>query len=906
MGRAITYCVQCSKRVSDADLDSGKAFRVGDQIFCKACAPESAKIQTTKKVQRPKEFGTSVTLKTQPKPPTPPPSPAAPAPLAKKKKILLAAGGGAVAVLLLIVGILLARGGPPPAAVTPPEDSTSISKPPVQPADTKEASAKADLEKARAFAKAHPDDTVAAMNQLNDILWKWEGTDAAAEAAKEAAAIKASNLEKVKTWMAEANGQVQPLIDKGELRAAASALEEMKGAHALVQWRLAVESRVSELRVAAVKAEEDRKKAEADKAAGSPAKPEDKPPSEEAKGYPAKWEVAISRATARDFAGASAELERLAATLKDEDVRAEAAQDLKDLKSLAALYRSSLEALKKKPRGGSVTLQIRQPGGESKRLSGMILQIDAQRLEIQSGKGSVFVEWEDVASSTLAAVARTGKPSSRILGELCLLDGDVEAAKIYEPDLTAKWWAYAARARSFVPRPDPADRGAREAFYAAEQGYRSLETRAAAIEGYRTLSTDYGSSPVAKAYAERIARRLEYGKEYYFAPADFHVEGTFKLAKNGKLESVKDSDDVDTLRNLADIEFVALPNLTYRCWVLAGACCEETFLFYLQGTEVTDTDPKTKRKIACDPGSTVASPVKNSIRGLKKTHAEHKPKGAKDHPKTAARWEWIEIPLPKYATPGRKRLRFLTNQAGFSLGGAVVSSTRRSAPTEAELKDLEKDREQPEPPLMDPDLVAWWTFDEGEGPQVADATGKGHDAKVVGPVQWADGKVGGAVRFTTTGQALRVEDADDLRIAGDITMALWMKKEGEAGDWSCLLGKGEKQTRNYCLWLEGNTRHVMFQEYGAATINLKATQPVQDGAWTHVAATVEGARATLYLNGVKNGELGRGAPAATPASPLGMAWACDHGTFRGLLDDVRIYRRALSADEIRALVEQAR
>lgn len=907
MGRAITYCVQCSKRVSDADLDSGKAFRVGDRILCKSCAPDAVKLQTIKKVQKPKDFGTSVTLTTQPKSPTSPAAPGAAFLGPGKKKILIGLGGAAVAGLLLLVGLLLARGGPPPAAVKPPEDPTLSPNPPVQPVDSKEAGAKADLEKARAFAKAHPEDPVASMNQFNDIGWKWEGTEAAAEAAKESAALKAANLEKVKGWMAEANARIQPLVDKGELRAAASSLEEMKAAHPLVQWRLAVESRVSELLGAAARAEDERKKAETDKAAtAAPAKPEDKPPSEEAKGYPAKWETALAKATARDFAGAAADLERLARTLKDEDVRAEAAQDVKDLKSLAAVYRSSLEALRKKPRGASVSLEVRQERGETKRLTGTVLQSDAQRVEVQSGKGSVFAEWEDVASSTLAELARAGKPPSRILAELCLLDGEVEAARTYEPDLTAKWWAYAARAKSFVPKPDPAERGAREGYYAAEQGYRSLETRAAAIEGYRTLKTDYGSSSIAKAYAERIARRAEAGKEYYFAPADFHAEGTFRLAKSGKLESVKDSDDLDTLRNLADIEFVALPNLTYRCWVLAGACCEETFLFYLQGTEVADTDPRTRKKIACDPGSTVASPVKNSIRGLKKTHAEHKPKGAKEHPKTAARWEWIEIPLPRYAAPGRKRLRFMTNQAGFSLGGAIVSSTRRGPPTEAEQKDLEKDREQPEPPLLDPDLVAWWTFDEGEGPRVPDATGKGHDAKVVGPVQWTDGKAGRAVRFTTSGQALEVEDTEDLRIAGDLTMALWMKKEGEAGDWSCLAGKGEKGNRNYCLWLEGNTRHVMFQQYGAKPLNLKATAPVQDGVWIHVAATVEGTRATLYLNGVKNGELERAGPAITPAAPLGLAWACDHGTYRGLLDDVRIYRRALRADEIRALVDLGR
>jgi hypothetical protein len=905
MGRAITYCFQCSKRVSDADLDTGKAYRVGDRIFCRDCAPESAKIQTTKKVQRPKEFSTSVTLKTQPKPAEPAPPPGT-APAAGRRRTLLLAGAvGAAAVLVVIVVVLMSRGGAPPPPPPSVDDPTPVSKEPATPRDAKEAAAKADLEKARAFAKAHPDEPDACRKAFDDLVWRWEGTDAAAEAAKEATAIKTAAFDRVKGWMAEANRDAQELVDKGELRAAAAKIEKLKSAHPLVEWRLAVEARVSELLVEAVKAD-DRKKAEAEKAAEALEKSVEKGASEEAKGYPPKWEAAIGRATGRDFAGAESELQRVVASLKDEGVRAEAAQDLKDLQGLAALFKSSLDALKKKPRGVPVWLQARQAGGETKRISGLILQIDAQRVEVLQPKGSALVDWEDVASSTFARGAAAGTADPRLLPELCLLDGEVEAARAYDAELTPKWWAYAEKARAKLPKPDPSERAARDAFAAAEAAFRSADTRAAAIDQYRALRTDYASSSIVKTYAERIARRLEAGKEYYFAPADFRVEGSFRLSKAGKLESVRDSDEADTLRNGAEIEFAALPNLTYRCWLWAGACCEETFLFYLQGTEVTDVDPKTRKKIACEIGTSLASPVKHSIRGLKKTHAEHRPKGAKEHPKTAARWEWIEIPLPKYATPGRKVLRFMTSQAGFSIGGAVVSSTRKAAPAEAELKDLEKDREAPEGIVLDPDLVAWWTFDDGGGSVAADATGKGHDARLLGPVEWAEGKVGGGMRFTGNGQALRVDDAEDLWLAGDVTLALWMKKEAEAPEWTCLLGKGDRTQRNFGLWLEKDTRQILFQEYGAAGINLKSKKAVPNGEWTHLAATVEGARATLYINGVKEGEEGRKGAAMTGPWPVGIGWANDHSTFRGLLDDVRIYKRALSADEIKALAEPGR
>ncbi len=888
MGKAITYCVQCSKRVSDSEFETGKAFKVGDRILCRACAPESVKNQSSKHLKRP-PTGTTASVKTQKAPP--------PAAKPDRKKLLIIAGAAAASLLLILVLVLVLRKSPPPP-VAKQVDEPVAPLPPTAPVDAKAAAARADLDKARAFAKAHPDDLTAQMKEFTEIIWKWEGSEAAKEAGKEAATLKAAILDKVKGWMDEAEAQIKELLAKEDLYAAAQKMEALKPTHDLPEWRLAAEKRASDLYVEARK----RKDLAAEKAAleeKTPPAPVAKTPSEEAKGYRAKWESAAARATARDFGSAIAELERAAAALKEADVQVEAKQDAEDLKKVAALRTAALDALKKKARGAGLSLFVRQPSGEAKRVGGMILQIDAQRVELQVAKTSTFVEWDDVAASALAEAGQGAEP--RTLAQLCLLEGDVDAAKAYKAALPAKWGAYAEGARAKLPPPDPADRAVRELYYAAEKGYRSLESRAAAIENYKSLKADYGSTSLVKSYAERIARRAEAGKEYYFAPADFHVEGTIRLAKSGKLESVKDTDEPDTLLNLAEIDFAALPGLGYRCWVWVGACCEETFLFYIQGSEITDTDPKSRKKIACEPGTNFATPAKLSLRNLKKNHDDHRPKGAKIHPKTAARWEWIEIPLPKYAAPGAKEVRIMTHHAGFSVGGAVVSSTRKAAPVEAELKELEKDREVQDAPPVDPDLVAWWGFEEGGGERVIDLTGKGHDAKISGPVQWTEGKIGGGLRFPGPGPALSAADAEDLRLPGDLTLAFWMKKEGEAGDWSCLLGKGQQTQRNYGLWLEGNTRIIMFQQYGDANVNLRSPAAVPDGTWTHIAATVEQGKAVLYVNGAKVGEASRGGTAAAPALPVGIGWACDHGSFRGILDDVRIYRRGLTADEVREL-----
>src|SRR5581483_3026590 len=114
MGRAIFYCVQCSKRISDTDLETGKAFRIGDRMLCRACAPDSAKTASSKKIPAPgsssrnKNSGTGVGLKRVVAPLATPPAEPAP----DRRKLYLIGGGAGVALLIAIVLVVVLRNRP--------------------------------------------------------------------------------------------------------------------------------------------------------------------------------------------------------------------------------------------------------------------------------------------------------------------------------------------------------------------------------------------------------------------------------------------------------------------------------------------------------------------------------------------------------------------------------------------------------------------------------------------------------------------------------------------------------------------------------------------------------------------------------------------------------------------------
>jgi hypothetical protein len=134
-----------------------------------------------------------------------------------------------------------------------------------------------------------------------------------------------------------------------------------------------------------------------------------------------------------------------------------------------------------------------------------------------------------------------------------------------------------------------------------------------------------------------------------------------------------------------EFAFPAAADTAYRCWVYVAGCCNEVLTFHAQGTEMTAPDPKMPRQsVPAEPGGEADAPVRHGISGLKKRHDDHM------GPKQPDRWDWVQIPLPKYATPGMKRVRVTTDQKGFSVAYACVSATRTREPSDRDLKEAER------------------------------------------------------------------------------------------------------------------------------------------------------------------------------------------------------------------------
>ena len=93
---------------------------------------------------------------------------------------------------------------------------------------------------------------------------------------------------------------------------------------------------------------------------------------------------------------------------------------------------------------------------------------------------------------------------------------------------------------------------------------------------------------------------------------------------------------------------------------------------------------------------------------------------------------------------------------------------------------------------------------------------------------------------------------------------------------------------------------------GGATFNgavnwVTGTTPNPVNVWTHVALTYDGATLRLYVNGVQVASQAQAGSIQTPSTPLRIGGNVPYGEyFQGLIDEVRVYNRALSAAEIQS------
>ncbi|MBA7670333.1 hypothetical protein ES703_78478 [subsurface metagenome] len=202
-----------------------------------------------------------------------------------------------------------------------------------------------------------------------------------------------------------------------------------------------------------------------------------------------------------------------------------------------------------------------------------------------------------------------------------------------------------------------------------------------------------------------------------------------------------------------------------------------------------------------------------------------------------------------------------------------------------------------------PGPVAHWTLDDGEGTIAVDSS-NGFDGILMGDPQWAAGIIGGALDFDGVDDYVDCGTNEVLNNLSDaMTVSAWVNIRSVTTTWMGIVMKGETAWR---LGVNGDTTGIHWGFTGG-TRGWQAANSVTElplGEWHHIAGTCDkNVGAVVYVDGVAETENPDLDGIATNEMPLllGENPEALGRLFDGILDDVRIYDRALSADEISQL-----
>jgi len=210
-------------------------------------------------------------------------------------------------------------------------------------------------------------------------------------------------------------------------------------------------------------------------------------------------------------------------------------------------------------------------------------------------------------------------------------------------------------------------------------------------------------------------------------------------------------------------------------------------------------------------------------------------------------------------------------------------------------------------PISDPNLVGWWSFDEGQGTVAVDWSGYNRHGYFLGDPQRVPGTDGDAMEFDGSGDVVEVRGYQGVTGTHSRTCCAWFKTRtyGEILSWGSTASGGQK----WILLVHGANGEIRAE---VRMGRIKGDTDVRDGQWHHAAAVLEddgspnATEIKLYVDGVLQGiseQVAR--PIDTASSSYvrigDSSW--HNRPFMGLIDDVRIYDVALSPEEIAALAQ---
>jgi hypothetical protein len=193
-------------------------------------------------------------------------------------------------------------------------------------------------------------------------------------------------------------------------------------------------------------------------------------------------------------------------------------------------------------------------------------------------------------------------------------------------------------------------------------------------------------------------------------------------------------------------------------------------------------------------------------------------------------------------------------------------------------------------------LVSWWGGDN----DTLDMVGT-NNGTLQGNATYAAGKVGQAFSFDGSGDYVSIPNDLSLNPTAAITVDAWVFSDNAS--YAPLIVKKAGSNSGYSLELSTDSSKVNFYVYIGSSWVGSPQANLPKGIWTHVAGVYDGSGVGLYVNGQFIGSTARTGAITPSASELNIGRDPSDPTrfFKGLIDEVEIFNRALSTSKIAAI-----
>jgi len=207
----------------------------------------------------------------------------------------------------------------------------------------------------------------------------------------------------------------------------------------------------------------------------------------------------------------------------------------------------------------------------------------------------------------------------------------------------------------------------------------------------------------------------------------------------------------------------------------------------------------------------------------------------------------------------------------------------------------------------DDTLILYLPFDDNTGDVATDASDYSNDGQLLAGAKWADGKINSCAELVANSY-VEIPEIPVYDITDAVTLMAWIKTPS-VSTWARIIDKSQWQDNGFDMAISQVTHAPLFEFFvNGTTSQALATTTVDDDEWHFIAGTFGNKKARIYVDGVMEQEItSTGEVDIKPNDwPIRLGVEANDAKgqpYTGFVDEVALYNRELSADDIQDIYQ---